>query len=578
MDNPTGIVRNSAAGGAAGRAGYRYEDWILLACLGEVISGRLASVRFEAPMDPDGLECVCVNDVGLETGIQAKDIASYGNWSMKRLFDDGVLQAFGIWIADDTSRRCEFYASARAEVAPLSDLAQRHSQSLTDFKADVAARALTESLSSLRKYLTAVDPRYNNDTLLHTFLQQTSWKTYDKTAAYDRSIDKLLLSVDPEFVGRIHNQLIVHLSQGLLQQNVDLSVLESFLDPLGDWRRPKLEPLLENINEVSARFIARTQTRRGGRPLIRRAEWSAIITQVREQKGHTVVRGVGGAGKSQLAAVVAEELMSLGWNVLAVNVRELPSAVTNSVTLGAHFNLPHCPVSLLANSGSGQSLLIIDQVEDPLTVDQQCAIEALIHRAREASVRVFVGTRGRAVPESVGEALELLNPVEFIVEEMTEAEYSELLIGLPSPPPSLARLPLIAVMWAALVAHDPALALQVRTQHELFEQYRSHLTREVDGLCVRDMERMILRTPDLVSPNMRGFELQADLLVGSGYFERSDAGFSFSQDIVRDWRWAELKESQGISVASILSVPPSMGTADEIVRMLAYEAMKENRA
>ena len=123
-------------GGAAAKIGNRYETWWTLSEFVRMLRGDTEAIHLEVP-GIDKAEFVVTTGARRELH-QAKRSHPSGKWSLATLRADGLLQAIGRQLADNTER---FVFASGSDARELSDLcdAARHAESEDEFERDFLA-------------------------------------------------------------------------------------------------------------------------------------------------------------------------------------------------------------------------------------------------------------------------------------------------------------------------------------------------------------------------------------------------------------------------------------------------------
>ena len=341
-------------GGAADKAGNRYEHrWVVLR-ISEMLEAKVSRMRPEPPgRAGTGIE-LTLDEGGVTWGEQAKDTA--GNWTINKLTREGVLDAIKIQIG--LGRSFRFIASAAAtDLGTLADRARR-CESFAEY-----AEALG---GSRRSHLTDV---------------ATAWKLPEKDAwlwlkkvevkhlpadALERIVTTTLQRLfggDPDsIVGELRN-----FCEQRVHQTFTAPQVSAHLKSKGFVRRLIVgdENVLNGLHRTVERQKRRVNDSKPTIGFVPRNDAASVLEKLHDPEGGQVVivDGRAGSGKSAIVSAVATALEEVGWFV-AVARMDIDAAMATSDSLGREIGLTESPSVLLAGVADGSpALLVVDQLD-----------------------------------------------------------------------------------------------------------------------------------------------------------------------------------------------------------------------
>ena len=344
----------SMPGGAADKAGNRYEHrWVVLR-ISEMLETKVSRIHLEPPgRGGAGIE-LTVDEGGITWGEQVKDTA--GNWTINKLTREGVLDAIKIQIG--LGRSFRFICSAAADdLETLADRARR-CESFAEYAGALGDRRL----GHLTDVATAwqVPP---NDAWLSLKKVEVEHLPANALERIVATTLQRLYGGDPDsIVGELRNFCEEHVNQAFTAPAVS-----AHLKSKGFVRRLIVDD--ENVLNGLHRTVERQQRRvDDSKPTIGfvpRNDATSVLEMLHDPEGGQVVivDGRAGSGKSAIVSSVATALEEAGWFV-AVARMDIDAAMATSDRLGREIGLTESPARLLAGVADGSpALLVIDQLD-----------------------------------------------------------------------------------------------------------------------------------------------------------------------------------------------------------------------
>ncbi|MEU6845482.1 hypothetical protein ABZ930_26740 [Streptomyces sp. NPDC046716] len=348
-------------GGAADKAGNRYEDWWTALRAAELVRGQASWIRLEPPgpagagiefelKEPDGTWCE-----------QVKDVPSKGAWTLTAV--GKILKAVAGHLAEDKKIRLVLSTGA----PELDDLAERAraAETLAEFEGIITKAQVPQFASVLANW--EVDGKQIDREVGWRYLQAVHVEHISPEALRRLVVStyELLFVGDPE---AIVQQLSGYLDERPHQRLTGSQIRNHLLNLPGV--RPRL--LAGDTGTLSAlagtveRFVRRVQRGQPGVGMAARRHTQELYERLRLQDGPQIVVCEGGAGlgKSAVAADALARWTEQGWPAAAVRMDAVDASVQTAVSLGAAMTLPDSPAVLLAGvAADGPALLVIDQLD-----------------------------------------------------------------------------------------------------------------------------------------------------------------------------------------------------------------------
>ena len=483
-------------GGAADKAGNRYERlWMVLRVL-DLLDGEVRRVRWEPPgAVGEGVEWALERD-GAVWVEQVKDRAR--RWTIRDLKTQDVLAVAKAHV--DQGRRFRFLTSSdAAELETLADRARR-SESFADYddgflgdglRAHFQSVADSWGVSQESAWSVLQDIEVEHQPVRSLELIVTMRLRYlyaDRAQSVRDTLERFCEEHLHEFLTA--QQVLEHLeSRGLRQQ-----------PRAGD---TSVTRRLRRSRERHQAHVKRFEPPGGLAPT---ADVDAVVGMLRDPDGKqiVVVEGRAGSGKSTVAAAAAAALEADDWRVAAVRM-DVNETMLTSDALGRAMELSESPSVLLAVVAYGQpALLVVDQLDavslhSGRVPDSFDAVsDVLVEIERYPNVKVLLACRtvdlendqrlgSLRVDERVGR-----HAVRELDIETVEAHLAGGGLNVPNSGPTikLLRTPLHLSLFTRLSDEDQARPYV--TLQQLYDRYtqevRSRVSRSVGSL---DWERTV---------------------------------------------------------------------------------------
>ena len=380
----------SMPGGAADKAGNRYEHrWVVLR-ISEMLEAKVSRIRPEPPgRGGTGIELTLDTD-GVTWGEQVKDTA--GNWTINKLTREGVFGDIKTQIG--LGRSFRFIASAPAtDLGTLADRARR-CESFAEY-----AEALG---GSRRPHLTDVATAWK-------LPEKDAWLLLKKVEVEHLPADALerivattlqrLYGGDPDsVVGELRNFCEQRVHRAFTAPEVS-----AHLESKGFVRRRIVDD--ENVLNGLHRTVERQQRRvNDSRPpigFVTRNDAASVLAMLHDPEGGQVVivDGRAGSGKSAVVSDVATALEKEGWFVAFARM-DVNAATGTADRLGCELGLTESPSVLLIGVADGlPALLVIDQLDAVSTYSGRmpdnfgAVAEAISEIERTPNIKVLLVAR-----------------------------------------------------------------------------------------------------------------------------------------------------------------------------------------
>ena len=379
-------------GGAAAKLGIRYEKWWTLSELVRMLQGAVDSIRLEVP-GHDKAEFV-VTTGSRRCFHQAKRSHPSGKWSLATLRDEGVLQAIGRELENDTNRFV-FASSCRApELSELCDAACG-AESVEEFehvflKADsrrrpfgTLCRAWSCSTPDAVDRLRRLKVRTIDE---HELREKIGWGLGVLFIETPTELKDTLLAIVDDSV---HKTITRHeLRQVLTGRGHRLRRLKNPQDAA--------DAVLRTTDD---HYFLNAERRLIRERLVQREAAKLLVSRLGEVPSDTVLVGKAGVGKTACIVEVVRALRERGVPVLVLRLDRIPGGRTTG-QIGRILDLEESPALVLAaaaESTNRPGVLIVDQLDAVSTMSGRESgafdvAEALLDETRGLRARVPVHT------------------------------------------------------------------------------------------------------------------------------------------------------------------------------------------
>ncbi|MFE6766647.1 hypothetical protein [Streptomyces sp. NPDC057689] len=349
------------AGGAADKAGNRYEDWWTALRVAELLRGRASRIRLEPPGPAGaGIEFELEADDGTWCE-QVKDVPSKGPWTLDAA--GKILKAVTGHLAEDKKVRLVLSTGA----PELHDLAQRAraADTLAEFEGIITKAQAPQFVQVLGNW--SVNDVPVNREVGWRYLQAVHVEHYSPEALRRLVVSEfeLLFVGDPEVIVR---QLSGYLDEHLHQRLTGSQIRSHLLTVPGV--RPRLlagdTGTLTMLAGTVERFVRRVRRDRPVFGMAARPHVEQLHERLVAEGGPQIMVCEGGAGlgKSAVVTDVLVRLSEQGWPAAAVRMDGADAGVQTAKELGTKMTLPDSPAVLLAGVADGApALLVIDQLD-----------------------------------------------------------------------------------------------------------------------------------------------------------------------------------------------------------------------
>ncbi len=550
----------SLPGGAADKAGNRYEHWWTAARIADVLEGRASRIRLEPPGGAGtGIEFE-IDENGQTWGEQAKDAPGRGSWTLNRLIKEGVVGAIKNQLAAGRSFRL-VVSTAAADLETLSTRA-RGTNAVTEFF-DALSKPLQAVLENLVSAWETTTP------IAWALLKRVVVEHHPNSSLrrLTSSTYRRIVTGDPDLaVAALRSYCDDNLHRDLTGPEI-----WSHLEKIG-FRRRLLAGDTNTLNHLHDTLERQQRRMHSSAPTIglaSRTETARIADRLHSSdcRQVVVVDGPAGYGKSTIISDVASALSDDGWFVAIARMDAVDGAINTSGGLGISMGLAESPTVLLAGvAGGSPALLVVDQLDAVSTYSGRMpdAFDAVAEMLDEvvgtANIKVVLVVRTididgdprlREIVADSGRVERItIRPLDVV-----DVEHFLANAGMTVPTSQvtleLLRTPLHLAVFSRL--SDAARNLSYRTLQELYEQY----TREVrggielrvgsldwQGITGRLVDHMsdheVLTAPavilDAASPVETGALESASVLVRDGprvgFFHESYFDFLFARSFV----------------------------------------------
>ena len=341
-------------GGAADKAGNRYEHLWMVFRISEMLEGSVSRIRQEPPgVAGSGIEFTLDVD-GVTWGEQTKDEAR--NWTIHRLIRKGVLAAAKTQI--DQGRHYRFVTSSAADALGTLAHRARKTESFAEF---------TDSLGTDRQtHLAEVAREWGVSEQESRLLLKNVEVEHMHADALKRIVTNALRCLyvdDPGFVaGELRNFCESHIHETFTAPRVSVHLESQGLRQrliVGDTN------IINKLRETRERHQRRVKGNEPTIGLVPCGDIDSVLEMLRDSDGKQIVAvdGRSGSGKSTVVSAVAAALEQDGWFV-AVARMDTDATMRTSRDLGHKIGLTESPSVLLAGVSDGlPALLVVDQLD-----------------------------------------------------------------------------------------------------------------------------------------------------------------------------------------------------------------------
>lgn len=350
------------AGGAADKFGNRYEGrWTVLA-MAEVLDERADAIRLEPPGE---------EGAGVEFWVRRGAYSKYhqvkrqhgaeGRWTIASLGEKRTLSHFFDKL-DDPASQCVFASTHSA--FQLDELADR-------------ARSASSWQEYEREFLKSEKVKTAFDEL------RIYWRSCKETEAYERLKRVYVRSIDEETLRVMLESHLATIIEGQTPSVVAAILAQYALDQVHQeliatdiWQHLEREGcrrrewgkdphVLAMVEAQNKRYLGLLQDEAIRGTLFARDEAEIAVNKLLStaKKSSVMLAGEAGVGKSSVTPQVVEQLVELGWSVLAFRVDRMEPQPTPD-HVGERLNLPGSPAHVLASVAQGRDCaLVIDQLD-----------------------------------------------------------------------------------------------------------------------------------------------------------------------------------------------------------------------
>lgn len=345
-------------GGIADKLGNRFEAKWAVQKLLEVFLGRAKSLRFESidPVD-HGVEFSLTRDNHTEWH-QTKRKEVSGNWTVRRLEKEGVLDAALVKIAASND---QFVLVSEDPAKGLQALSEKAAvaQSAQQFEDGLSKEQKPELVELNRAWETATEQAW-------LLLRQCRFEVVSENSI-DTVIQVLAGVAFHEPVATVFPRLRGYLESNFNGELTTEKVRRELIENLGFTPRAALDPTLrERLGLATQLYLESYAPFGAGGEIIPRKETCEAVDLLGREDGPKVVllTGIAGAGKSGVVRATIAQLKEQGISHLAFRVDrklDIRSAAELGKTLFGREEEP--VVTLTALERNKRSVLIIDQVD-----------------------------------------------------------------------------------------------------------------------------------------------------------------------------------------------------------------------
>ena len=347
------------SGGIADKLGNKYEQKWAVCKLLDVVEGRVTSIRYEGlSKDFHGFEfelCRPNHSEWHQTKIKAKE----GNWTLRALERDGVVDAFKSRLSDDVAAKCVFVSQDPAsQMRELCDKV-RMANNVHEFLNTVSKKD-KESFDDLAKMwdVAATD--------VFEWLNRCEFRTVSRQTLDEIIVmyGRHLLRGDADIFASLSDYLLNNLNVSITTEIAREWILKS---NLFTFRPAALDPTLrEDVAVANQRYLNSYTPFGIAGQKISRAEASVVLAELQAADGPSLIllTGEAGSGKSGVVREIMTSLSDSSIPHLAFRIDRYFSCGTRTAVGSDVLSREESPVSALANlAGDCNSVLIVDQID-----------------------------------------------------------------------------------------------------------------------------------------------------------------------------------------------------------------------
>ena len=346
-------------GGIAGKLGNEYERKWAVCKLLEVVAAHATSIRYEGlSKDFHGFEfelCRPNHSEWHQTKIKAKE----GNWTLRALERDGVVDAFKSRLSDDVAAKCVFVSQDPAsQMRELCDKV-RMANNVHEFLNAVSKKD-KESFDDLAKMWDVAE------TDVFEWLNRCEFRTESRQTLDETIVmhGRHLLRGDADIFASLSDYLLNNLNTSITTEIAREWILKS--SPF-TFRPAALDPTLrEDVAAANQRYLNSYTPFGIAGQKISRAEASVVLAELQAADGPSLIllTGEAGSGKSGIVREVMAGLAAHAVPHLAFRVDRCLSCRTRNEAGSVILSRDESPVSALANlAEDSTSVLIVDQID-----------------------------------------------------------------------------------------------------------------------------------------------------------------------------------------------------------------------
>ena len=343
------------AGGIADKLGNEYEAKLLIDKLLDVITGKYEWIRYEGITEEyNGFEFAVGKKERVEW-VQTKINAANGNWTINKLKNEGVLDAFARRLDESPDNHCYFISQH-----PSRDLDALVSKARISNSVDEFITTLPRKNTAFSDLSTAWEA--DNNTSWNR-LNRSYFETFPKRSIENVIQTKVSLLFYADVLKDLRQYMLENLNKIVTTEKIRTDLKNQGIN----FRDHQLDKTLKEKFDAQTNFYLDTYMPFGIDDVqISRKEQVSLIDAVTKDDGAKLIflTGVAGSGKSGVVRALIEELKEQEIVHLALRVDQHLEAKTPQ-KLGADlFGRDESPtITLHCVANQKLSVLIIDQVD-----------------------------------------------------------------------------------------------------------------------------------------------------------------------------------------------------------------------